>query len=73
MQTLLGTHWHHLPDTEALGLLETDRERLTYSMLSLGVFSNPSLFIGVVTMIISQLLFTYVPTMQRVDAHYCSG
>ena len=27
MQTILGKHWHHLPGTEALGLLETDRDR----------------------------------------------
>lgn len=39
---------------------------LTYSIFSLGVFSNPSLFIGVVTMAVSQLLFTYLPAMQRV-------
>ena len=32
MQTNLGKHWHQLPDTEVLGLLETDRDRgLDYS------------------------------------------
>jgi len=27
VQTILSKHWHHLPDTEVLGLLETDRDR----------------------------------------------
>jgi Ca2+-transporting ATPase len=35
-------------------------------MFALGLFSNPWLFIGVITMGISQLLFTYLPAMQRV-------
>jgi cation-transporting P-type ATPase F len=39
---------------------------LTYSMFTLGVFSNQWLFVGVVTMVVFQLLFTYLPAMQRV-------
>ncbi len=39
---------------------------LTYSMFTRGVFSNPWLFVGVVTMVASQLLFTYLPAMQHV-------
>lgn len=39
---------------------------LTYSMFKLGVFSNPWLFLGVFTMVIVQLFFTYSPVMQRV-------
>jgi len=39
---------------------------LTHSMITLGVFSNPWLFVGVITMVASQLLFTYVPFMQHV-------
>jgi len=39
---------------------------LSYSMFSLGVFSNPPLFVGVATMVASQLLFTYLPAMQHV-------
>ncbi len=27
MQTIVWKHWHHLPDTEVLALLETDRDR----------------------------------------------
>jgi Ca2+-transporting ATPase len=39
---------------------------LTDSMFTLGVFSNPWLFVGVITMVASQLLFTYLPAMQHV-------
>lgn len=39
---------------------------LTHSMFTLGVFSNRWLFVGVITMIVLQLLFTYLPSMQRV-------
>ncbi|RLC56179.1 MAG: cation-transporting P-type ATPase, partial [Chloroflexi bacterium] len=39
---------------------------LFYSMFTRGLFSNPALFVGVVTMTASQLLFTYLPAMQRV-------
>ena len=39
---------------------------LSYSMFTLGLFSNPWLFVGVTTMAASQLLFTYVPAMQHV-------
>ena len=34
-------------------------------MFALGLFSNPWLFVGVTTMAASQLLFTYLPTMQH--------
>jgi len=33
---------------------------------SFGLFQYPALFVGVVTMTASQLLFTYLPAMQRV-------
>jgi cation-transporting ATPase F len=36
---------------------------LTQSMFHLGVFSNPSVFVGVTIMLILQLLFTYLPAM----------
>ena len=39
---------------------------LTYSMFTRGVFSNPWLFVGVITMIASQLVFTYLPAMQHI-------
>jgi len=39
---------------------------LTSSMFKHGVFSNPWLFVGVITMTVSQLLFTYLPVMQHV-------
>ncbi len=39
---------------------------LTKSMFGLGVFKNPWLFVGVILMIVLQLLFTYLPVMQRV-------
>jgi Ca2+-transporting ATPase len=39
---------------------------LTYSMFTRGVFSNPWLFVGVITMVAAQLLFTYLPAMQHV-------
>jgi Ca2+-transporting ATPase len=39
---------------------------LTYSMFKRGLFSNPALFVGVVTMTASQLLFTYLPAMQHI-------
>ncbi len=39
---------------------------LTHSMFALGVFSNRWLFAGVIVMTILQLLFTYLPAMQRV-------
>jgi len=39
---------------------------LTHSMFTLGVFSNRWLFVGVITMVVLQLLFTYLPAMQRV-------
>jgi len=39
---------------------------LIYSMFTRGLFSNPALFVGVVTMTASQMLFTYLPAMQRV-------
>ena len=38
---------------------------LSRSMFTLGLFSNPWLFVGVITMGISQLLFTYLPGMQQ--------
>jgi len=39
---------------------------LSSSMFKHGVFSNPWLFVGVITMTVSQLLFTYLPVMQHV-------
>ncbi len=39
---------------------------LSHSMFTLGLFSNPWLFVGVTTMVASQLLFTYSPVMQHV-------
>ncbi len=39
---------------------------LTHSMFSVGVFSNRWLFVGVIIMVVLQLLFTYLPAMQRV-------
>jgi len=39
---------------------------LSYSMFRLGVFSNPWLFVGAITMAGLQLLFTYLPAMQHV-------
>ena len=39
---------------------------LTHSMFAVGLFSNPWLFVGVITMAASQLFFTYVPAMQHV-------
>jgi magnesium-transporting ATPase (P-type) len=39
---------------------------LNYSMFTLGVFSNRWLLFGVIAMVILQLLFTYLPVMQRV-------
>ena len=38
---------------------------LCYSMFSLGVFSNPWLIVGVVTMTLLQLVFTYSSTMNQ--------
>lgn len=38
---------------------------LRYSMFTLGVFSNRWLILGVVTMILLQILFTYAPAMQK--------
>jgi Ca2+-transporting ATPase len=38
---------------------------LGYSMFKLGVFSNPWLFVGVITMVALQLAFTYLPAMQH--------
>ncbi len=38
---------------------------LSYSMFHVGVFSNPWLIFGVISMILLQLLFTYWPPMQR--------
>ncbi|MFQ6024164.1 MAG: cation-transporting P-type ATPase [Acidiferrobacterales bacterium] len=38
---------------------------LTHSMFRLGVFSNRWLLVGVSAMVVLQLLFTYLPTMQR--------
>ena len=35
-------------------------------MFTLGVFSNPWLIFGVIAMVVLQLLFTYLPAMQRV-------
>jgi len=35
-------------------------------MFRLGVFSNPWLFVGAITMAGLQLLFTYLPAMQHV-------
>ncbi len=34
-------------------------------MFTLGVFSNPWLFVGVITMVALQLAFTYLPAMQH--------
>ena len=39
---------------------------LAYSTFTLGLLSNPWLFVGVIAMIASQLLFTYSSTMQQV-------
>lgn len=39
---------------------------LQKSIFQVGVFSNPLLWLGVVSMILLQLLFTYVPFMQRI-------
>ncbi len=39
---------------------------LSHSMFTLGVFSNPWLFVGASTMAALQLLFTYLPSMQHV-------
>ena len=39
---------------------------LSHSMFALGLFSNPWLFVGVITMGVSQLVFTYLPAMQQV-------
>lgn len=38
---------------------------LSYSMFTLGVFSNRWLFVGVILMICLQMLFTYLPAMQQ--------
>lgn len=38
---------------------------LHYSMFKIGVFSNPLIWIGVVSMILLQLLFTYAPFMNQ--------
>lgn len=38
---------------------------LKYSMFKIGVFSNPLLWFGVITMILFQLLFTYAPFMNQ--------
>jgi len=39
---------------------------LTHSMFTLGLLSNPWLFVGAIAMIASQLLFTYSTAMQQV-------
>jgi cation-transporting ATPase F len=39
---------------------------LNFSMFTLGVLSNPWLIFGVIAMVVLQLLFTYLPVMQRV-------
>jgi magnesium-transporting ATPase (P-type) len=39
---------------------------LTRSMFSLGLFSNMWVHLGVATMLAAQLLFTYLPVMNRV-------
>jgi magnesium-transporting ATPase (P-type) len=39
---------------------------LKYSMFKIGVFSNPLLWVGVISMILLQILFTYAPIMNRV-------
>jgi cation-transporting ATPase F len=39
---------------------------LTKSMFRIGVFSNPAAFGGVLAMVALQLLFTYVPAMNRI-------
>ncbi len=38
---------------------------LRFSMLQLGVFSNPWIWVGIVAMTMAQLLFTYAPVMNR--------
>ena len=38
---------------------------LTQSMFRLGFFSNPVLFCGVTVMLVLQVMFTYLPTMNR--------
>jgi Ca2+-transporting ATPase len=38
---------------------------LHYSMFKIGVFSNPLIWLGVVSMILLQLLFTYAPFMNQ--------
>jgi Ca2+-transporting ATPase len=102
MQTIFATHWHHLPISEVLDLLETNADfglftwalnkgtgereartiavnvfimgelfylfncqSLTRSMFEPGLFTNPWLLGGVVLMAAFQLLFTYLPLMNR--------
>ena len=38
---------------------------LNRSMFSIGLFSNPWIIVGIVSMLVAQLLFTYAPVMQR--------
>jgi cation-transporting P-type ATPase F len=38
---------------------------LTRPLWTLGFFSNPWLIVGIVTMLVAQLLFTYAPVMNR--------
>ncbi len=39
---------------------------LRYSMVKVGIFSNPTLWFGVLTMTLLQILFTYSPFMHRI-------
>ena len=39
---------------------------LKYSMFKIGVFSNPLLWVGVLSMILLQILFTYAPVMNQI-------
>jgi Ca2+-transporting ATPase len=39
---------------------------LKYSMFKIGVFSNPLLWVGVISMILLQILFTYAPVMNQI-------
>ena len=42
-----------------------DCRSLKYSMFKVGVFSNPYVWLGVIIMILLQLMFTYLPIMNR--------
>ena len=46
---------------------------LTKSMFRIGAFSNPWVLVGIAGMIILQLLFTYLPFMNRLFGSYPIG